>query len=96
MHAQACQPGLPAQWYAKYAYIIIYPSANYRGCLSNNTCNLSWYTYCNILNKTYKITDGHCVSPPGNPMKGKDLEEDRRDGRETNYTTTGRVLSGRG
>ena len=27
----------------------------------------------------YEITDGHCVSPPGNPTKGKDLEEDRRD-----------------
>ena len=32
----------------------------------------------------YKITDGHCVSPTGNPTKGKDLEEDRRDGGETN------------
>ncbi len=26
----------------------------------------------------------HCVSPPGNPTKEKDLEEDRRDGEETN------------
>ena len=24
----------------------------------------------------YEITDGHCISPTGNPMKGKDLEED--------------------
>jgi len=36
------------------------------------------------------------VSPPGNPMKGKDLEEDRRDVGETNYMTIGRVTSGRG
>ena len=27
----------------------------------------------------YEITDGHCASPPENPTKGKDLEEDRRD-----------------
>ena len=27
----------------------------------------------------YEITDGHCVSPPGNPTKGKDLEEDELD-----------------
>ena len=40
----------------------------------------------------YEITDGHFVSPPGNPTKGKDLEEDG----ETNWTTTGRVPSGRG
>ena len=32
----------------------------------------------------YEITDGHCVSPPGNPTKGKDLEEDRRDSGERN------------
>ena len=32
----------------------------------------------------YGITDGNCVSPPGNPTKGKDLEEDRRDVGETN------------
>ena len=32
----------------------------------------------------YEITNGHCVSPPGNPTKGKDLEEDRREGEETN------------
>jgi len=32
----------------------------------------------------YEITDGFCVSPPGNPMKGTDLEEDQRDGGETN------------
>ena len=25
----------------------------------------------------YEITDRHCVSPPGNPMKGKDIEEGR-------------------
>ena len=31
----------------------------------------------------YEITDGHCVSPPGNPTR-KDLEEDRRDVGETN------------
>ena len=42
-----------------------------------------------------RIRDGHCVSPPGNTTKGKDPEEDRRDGGETNYTTTGRVPSGR-
>ena len=30
--------------------------------------------------KAHEITDGHCGSPPGNTMKGKDLEEDRRDG----------------
>ena len=43
----------------------------------------------------YEITNGHCVSPPGNPMKGKDLEENRRDVGETNWTTTERVPSGR-
>ena len=32
----------------------------------------------------YEITDGHSVSPLGSPMKGKDLEEDRRYDRETN------------
>ena len=32
----------------------------------------------------YEITDGHCVLPPGNPTKGKDLEESRRDGEVTN------------
>ena len=32
----------------------------------------------------YEITGGHCVSPPGNHTKGKDLEEGRRDGGETN------------
>ncbi len=30
---------------------------------------------------------GHCVSPPGNPTNRKDLHEDRRDGRQTNYWT---------
>ena len=25
-----------------------------------------------------EITGGHCASPPGNPTKVKDLEEDRR------------------
>ena len=25
----------------------------------------------------YENTNGHCVSPPGNPTKGKDLEEGR-------------------
>ena len=44
----------------------------------------------------YEITDGHCVSPPGKTTKEKDLAEDRRDVGETNYTTTGRVPSGRG
>ena len=32
----------------------------------------------------YEITDGHSVSPLGSPMKGKDLEEDRRYDGETN------------
>ena len=32
----------------------------------------------------YEITDGHNVSPPGNLAKGQYLEEDRRDGGETN------------
>ena len=32
----------------------------------------------------YEITDGHCVSPPGHPTKGKDVEEGQRDGGETN------------
>ena len=32
----------------------------------------------------YDITDGHCVSLPGNYAEGKDLEEDRRDVGETN------------
>ena len=27
----------------------------------------------------YEITDGHCASPPGNPTKGADLQEDRRE-----------------
>ena len=31
-----------------------------------------------------RIRDGHCVSPPGKPTEGKDLEEDRRDVGETN------------
>ena len=31
----------------------------------------------------YEITDGHCVPPPINLTKGKDLEEDRRDDRDT-------------
>ena len=43
----------------------------------------------------YEITNGHCVSPHGNPTKGKDIEEDRRDVGETNWTTTGKVPSGR-
>ena len=44
-----------------------------------------------------RIRVGQCVSPPGNPAKGTDLEEeDRRHGGETNKTTTGRVPSGRG
>ena len=44
----------------------------------------------------YDITDGVRVSPPGDPLTGKDLEEDRRDVGETYHTTTGRVPSGRG
>ena len=32
----------------------------------------------------YEITDGHCVSPPGTPTKGKDFEEGWQDGGETN------------
>ena len=32
----------------------------------------------------YEITEGHCVSPPGNPMNEKDLDEDRRNGGQTN------------
>ena len=32
----------------------------------------------------HEITYGHCVSPPGNPTKGTELEEDRRDDGETN------------
>ena len=32
----------------------------------------------------YEITDGHYISPSGNLAKGKDLDEDRRDGEETN------------
>ena len=43
----------------------------------------------------YEKTDGHCVSPSGNHMKEKYLEEDRRYV-ETNWTTTGRVPSGKG
>jgi len=31
----------------------------------------------------YEITDRHCVAPPGNPTKGRSLEEDRRDVVET-------------
>ena len=44
----------------------------------------------------YEITDGHCVSPLRNPAKRKYLQEDRRVGGETNYTTTGRMSSGTG
>ena len=32
----------------------------------------------------YEIIDRNCVSPLGNPTKGKNLEEGRRDGGETN------------
>ena len=32
----------------------------------------------------YEITNGHHVSPPGNPTKGKDLEEEWRDDGDTN------------
>ena len=39
----------------------------------------------------YEITDGHCVSPPGNLTKGKDLEEDRRDGGKTNRGDGGSI-----
>ena len=33
------------------------------------------------------------MSPPGNTANGTDLEEDRRDVGETNWTTTGRVAT---
>ena len=33
----------------------------------------------------YKIPNRHCVLTPGNPKQGNDLEEDWRDGGETNY-----------
>ena len=45
---------------------------------------------------TMALANGHCVSPPGNPTKGKDLEEDRRDVGKTNLTNTVRVPCGRG
>jgi len=32
-----------------------------------------------------RIRDNRWISPPRKPTKGKDLEEDRRDGGETNY-----------
>ena len=32
----------------------------------------------------YEVTDGHYVSPPGNPTKGNDLEEDQPVDGETN------------
>ena len=44
----------------------------------------------------YEITDGHCISQPGNVTKGNDLKEDRRDVGETMSMTTGREPSGRG
>ena len=34
------------------------------------------------------ITNGHYITPPGNPTKGKVIEEGRRDGGATNKTTT--------
>ena len=36
----------------------------------------------------YEITNGHCISPPGNPRKGKDLEEDRSDELDTYWKGT--------
>ena len=37
----------------------------------------------------YEITDGNRTSPPGSPMRGNDLEEDRRDvGDGTNWQKT--------
>ena len=30
------------------------------------------------MSAEYEITDGHCVSPLGNPTEGKNLEEDQR------------------
>ncbi|MEG7521924.1 MAG: hypothetical protein M3H12_02325, partial [Chromatiales bacterium] len=36
------------------------------------------WTWAGHISK-YEITDGHHVSPPGNPTMGNDLEEDRRD-----------------
>ena len=38
----------------------------------------------------YEVTDGQCLSPRGNPAKGKDLEEDRQDGERR----TRRLLEG--
>ena len=43
-----------------------------------------WTWAGHIRSARYEITDGHCVSPPGNPTKGKEPEEDRRDDVETN------------
>ena len=31
-----------------------------------------------------EVTNGHCISPPRNPMKRKDLEEDWREDGEKN------------
>ena len=32
-----------------------------------------------VASVEYEITDGNRISPPGNPMKGNDLEEDLRN-----------------
>ena len=39
----------------------------------------------------YEITIGRRVPPAGNPTKGNDLEEGRRDDGETNWASTGRT-----
>ena len=36
------------------------------------------------MSAEYDGRDGHHISPPGNPMKRNNLEEDRQVGRETN------------
>ena len=41
---------------------------------------ISQKTEVDLGRARYKITDGHCVSPPGNPTKGKYLQEGRQDG----------------
>ena len=43
----------------------------------------------------YVITNEHRISPPGNPIKGNDLEEDRREDGEMNNANIGMAPSGR-
>ena len=54
----------------------------------NNTQieNVKNYVYLGqrYRSSEYEITDGNCVSPAGNPTRGKHLEEDRRDVGEKN------------